>query len=183
MTPRRPTSARNVAPRADRNARRSVGLADLHTAPGHLFRRARQFHDALWLQEVGDVLTPLQFAALTALDAEPGLNQRELGERIALDKSTLGDVVARLDRRGYICREPDPADARSRLIMLTSDGRAVLEAARPSVEEIGTQMLACLDVGERGELLRLLEKLVFSDAALDRTPKANGGNSHRSADR
>lgn len=154
------------------------GLAGLESAPGHLIRRARQFHDALWVQEVGERLTPLQFAALTALDAEPELNQRELGERIALDKSTLGDLVGRLGRHGYLTRRRDPADARSQLIMITAEGKRALKAARPAVVRIGQQMLSCLDDAEQREFMRLLGKLVFSDVAL--SPSVTG---RRSADR
>jgi MarR family transcriptional regulator, temperature-dependent positive regulator of motility len=159
------------------------GLANLHSAPGHLIRRARQFHDALWVQEVGDALTPLQFAALTALDAEPGLNQRELGDRIALDKSTLGDLVARLDRHGYLKRRADPDDARSRVIVLTPAGRKVLATTRPAVVRIGDQILACLDESERDEFMRLLAKLVFSDVALAASGTTSAGRAAADGDR
>lgn len=137
-------------------------LVDLAFAPGHLLRRARQFHDALWLQQVGDSVTPLQFAVLTALEAEPELNQRELGERVALDKSTIGDLVARLSRRGYVTRRPDPMDARRRILFITPAGREVLLATRPSIVDIGQQILEPLANDEQVELIRLLAKLVFS---------------------
>ena len=140
-------------------------LADLAVAPGHLLRRARQFHDALWLQQVGETVTPLQFAVLTALEAEPELNQRELGERVALDKSTIGDLVARLMRRGYVRRRPDPRDGRRRILLITPAGREVLFATRPSIVNIGQQILEPLESDERNELIRLLAKIVFSDRA------------------
>ncbi|MQA13269.1 MAG: MarR family transcriptional regulator [Pseudonocardiaceae bacterium] len=155
-------------------------LADLHGAPGHLFRRARQFHDALWLQVVGDSLTPLQYAVLIALEAEPELSQRSLGERIALDKSTIGDLVARLARRGFVTRRPDPDDARRRILLMTEAGRMALYRARPAVVELGTRILAPLEPDERRELIRLLDRLVFSETALTATANSRHGKGHGS---
>jgi MarR family transcriptional regulator, temperature-dependent positive regulator of motility len=161
-----------TAPRSSDTTEPVDALTQLHFAPGHLFRRARQFHDALWLELIGSELTPLQFAALTALSAEPGLNQRELGERIALDKSTLGDIVSRLVRRGYVKRQPDPRDGRSRAITVTAAGSRALNRARPAVAQIGRTMLSCLDAEERCQLTDLLAKVVFSDLALETTNNA-----------
>ncbi len=156
-----------------RGGRRS--LADLRGAPGHLFRRARQFHDALWLQVVGDTLTPLQYAVLIALEAEPELSQRTLGERISLDKSTIGDLVARLVRRGLVTRRPDPDDARRRILLMTEPGRKALYRARPAVVELGQQILGPLEPDECRELVRLLDKLVFSETALTATANSRYG--------
>lgn len=144
-------------------------LADLHGAPGHLFRRARQFHDALWLQFIGESLTPLQYAVLVAVEAEPELSQRALGERVALDTSTVSDLVARLARRGLLLRRPDPNDARKRVLLVTAAGRKVLGQAKRAAAEMGHQILAPLEPDERGELIRLLDKLVFSELALTST--------------
>lgn len=155
-------------------------LADLHGAPGHLFRRARQFHDALWLQIVGDTLTPLQYAVLIALEAEPELSQRTLGERIALDKSTIGDLVARLVRREFVTRRPDPDDARRQILLMTEAGRKALYLVRPAVVEIGHQILAPLEPEERHALIRLLDKLVFSETALTATVNSRYGKEHAS---
>ena len=136
-------------------------LPDFHTAPGHLFRRGRQLHDALWLVHVSDELTPLQYAVLTALELEPNIDQRTLGERIALDKSTVGDIVNRMYGRNLIARNTHPKDSRRNLLSLTEEGRAVLHQAAPGVERIGEEIFSALTADERDELLRLLNKLLY----------------------
>jgi DNA-binding MarR family transcriptional regulator len=68
---------------------------DLMLHPGHLLRRALQAMNLLWDREVSHVITSPQFAALNALYGEPALDQRTLGERISLDRSTMTEVVAR----------------------------------------------------------------------------------------
>jgi DNA-binding MarR family transcriptional regulator len=140
-------------------------LPDFHSAPGHLFRRGRQLHDALWLMHVDDTLTPLQYAVLTALELEPGIDQRTLGDRIALDKSTIGDLLARLGNRGLIERRSDDRDGRRRLLEVTDAGREVLYRAAPGVAMIGELMLGVLDEKERKELVRLMDKIVYSTAS------------------
>jgi DNA-binding MarR family transcriptional regulator len=141
-----------------------AGLPDFHTAPGHLFRRGRQLHDALWLVHVSDELTPLQYAVLTALELEPDIDQRTLGERIALDKSTVGDIVNRMYGRGLIARHTHPQDSRRNLLSLTETGQSVLHQAAPGVERIGEEIFVALTPEERDELLRLMNKLVYAHA-------------------
>jgi DNA-binding MarR family transcriptional regulator len=136
-------------------------IPEFRNAPGHLARRALQLHNALWLKHVGETLTPLQYAVLTALELEPGIDQRTLGQRVALDKSTIADMVARLSRRGLIARSSDAADARRKLLRLTDDGRALLYEVAPAVFTIGSEMLSPLSPPEREEFLRLLRCLVF----------------------
>lgn len=157
-----PRNGQPATPRRRRNRRR---LPDFHTAPGHLFRRGRQLHDALWLIHVDSTLTPLQYAVLTALELEPNIDQRTLGNRIALDKSTIGDLLARLSNRELIRRRSDDRDGRRRLLEVTEEGRDVLYRAAPKVAKVGEMMLSVLDDDEREELIRLMDKIVYSSAA------------------
>lgn len=138
-------------------------IPEFRNAPGHLARRALQLHNALWLQHVGETLTPLQYGVLTALEMEPGIDQRTLGERIALDKSTIADMVARLTRRGLVSRSGDADDGRRKILRLTEEGRAVLYEVAPAVFTIGAEMLSPLAVEDREELLRLLRCLVYRE--------------------
>src|SRR5437588_291852 len=71
--------------------------SDLLSMPGHLIRRAQQVHTTIWAEVVGTELTSVQFAILFALETTPGLDQRSLGERIAVDPSTLAEICRRLD--------------------------------------------------------------------------------------
>ncbi len=140
---------------------RAPDLPNFHSAPGHLIRRTKQLHDALWLRHVGEALTPLQYAVMTALELEPGIDQATLGERIALDKSTIGDLVVRMGRRGLITRNGDKKDARRKILHITEKGRGVLCQAAPGVVSLGREMLAPLTPSQRREFLRLLDRLAY----------------------
>ena len=74
---------------------------------GYLIRRAQQLHAALWLREVG--ITSVQFGVLNVLALHPDIDQRTVGEHLGLDRSTIADLVARLETRGYLRRVRPPA--------------------------------------------------------------------------
>jgi len=53
-----------------------------------------------------------------------------LAERLEVTQQAASKSVADLERRGYVAREPDPADARARLVALTERGRSAIEGGR-----------------------------------------------------
>jgi DNA-binding MarR family transcriptional regulator len=53
-----------------------------------------------------------------------------LAERLEVTQQAASKSVADLERRGYVSRAPDPADARVRRVALTRRGHAAIEAAR-----------------------------------------------------
>src|ERR1700694_5675398 len=100
--------------------------------PGHLMRRALQGMNVLWSQEVSHTITSPQFAALNALHREPNIDQRTLGQRISLDRSTMAEVVARLTVRGLIRSERHSSDGRRKTIRLTPRGYRALQQLIPA---------------------------------------------------
>ncbi|MBL0422983.1 winged helix-turn-helix transcriptional regulator [Ramlibacter sp. AW1] len=131
---------------------------DLQDMPGYLIRRAKQKTTNCFEPiTAGHKLTPQQYAILEATLLHPDIDQNELGERVALDGSTLGDVVVRLEQRGLLQRR---VDGRHRRLTLSAQGQALLEQVQPAVERAQQQILHPLTAREREQLLRLLSKLV-----------------------
>lgn len=48
----------------------------------------------------------------------------------------MGELVANLERCGYVTREPDPADRRARSIVTTAAGRAAVARAADHIRRI-----------------------------------------------
>ena len=53
-----------------------------------------------------------------------------LAEHLGVSQQAASKTVGDLERRGYVERTPDPADARARLVALTTRGLEVMASAR-----------------------------------------------------
>jgi DNA-binding MarR family transcriptional regulator len=133
---------------------------DLMQHPGHLLRRAVQVMNQLWNEEVSHTITSPQFAALNALYGEPNLDQRTLGQRISLDRSTMAEVVSRLSTRGLIRGERDARDGRRKTIALTPKGLHAVRELIPRTHAMTRRLVGPLDRKQRDDLLGLLTKVV-----------------------
>jgi DNA-binding MarR family transcriptional regulator len=135
----------------------TVELADY---TGFLIRRAQQLHAAVWQREASADFTSVQFGALNLVHANPGIDQRTLGEHLQLDRSTIADVCARLERRGLIQRDRDADDRRRNILSLTGEGEAVLGELIPRADRVHQVLVGGLSEPDRAELHRLLTLLL-----------------------
>ncbi|MDA8290324.1 MAG: MarR family winged helix-turn-helix transcriptional regulator [Actinomycetota bacterium] len=128
--------------------------------PGHLARRLQQASYTLWAAMVSDEVTAPQFVVLNVLCTTPHIDQRTLGERASLDRSTVADVVARLVRRGLVERVRDTVDRRRNVLALTGAGRAVLGQVAERTTAMNRALLAPLARDEQDQFLALMRRLV-----------------------
>ena len=136
-------------------------MSDLYAMPGHLIRRVHQISAAIFAEECASSgITSVQFAALTVIRANPGVDATRLSSLIAFDRSTLGDVLERLEAKGWIARRPSPHDKRIKLLRLSKAGAQVLGEVEPEVRRVQERLLAPLEPGERLAMMRMLERLI-----------------------
>ena len=143
----------------------AAGPADdiaLTDQAGHLIRRAHQLAVALFHENLGRDVTPVQYAVLRALEARPGIDQVTLAAEIALDTSTTAETAVRLERKGWIVREL--LARRQRALYLTPEGQTLLASLRASMVTMQATLMHMLEPGEQQELMRLLRKLLASAA-------------------
>ncbi|WP_342642840.1 MarR family winged helix-turn-helix transcriptional regulator [Rhodoligotrophos ferricapiens] len=88
---------------------------------------ARRFDDAFR----GLDLTSGQFSLLMSLNRPSPPNMREVANLLAMDRTTLTAALKPLERRGLVTIAANPKDRRSRLLMLTGAGKALLAEATP----------------------------------------------------
>jgi DNA-binding MarR family transcriptional regulator len=143
----------------------------VYTAPGYLFRRMQQIAVSIFVEECRSFdLTPVQYAALVAIHTHPGIDATRLSAVIAFDRSTLGNVIERLESKALIERKPSREDKRVKLLYLTKSGAAVLRDIMPSVERAQLRMLQPLKPADRKTLLALLTQLVDLNNEASRVP-------------
>ena len=148
-----------------------MSLEQLNLKPGHLIRRAQQIAVAVFMDECGRFdVTPVQYAALAAIGAQPDIDATRLAQLIALDRSTTGSVLERLEAKALVQRNSSPEDRRIKLLRLSDSGRALLREVEAAVERAQQRIVAPLQPDERKTFLRLLARLVESNNALSRAP-------------
>jgi MarR family transcriptional regulator, lower aerobic nicotinate degradation pathway regulator len=145
-----------------------LAMEDLYAKPGHLIRRVHQIHNALFTEECNRYeMTSVQYAALTAIQKHPDVDATRLSALIAFDRSTIGDVLERLESKGWVVRGPSPADRRIKLLRLTPAGATLLRTVEASVQRVQDRLLAPLAPRDRATMVRLLKDLadLHSDTA------------------
>jgi len=100
----------------------------------------------------------------------------ELYRRLMRTSGAMTNRLYRLERAGLIARVPDPQDARSRLVELTSAGHRLVEELAPVHLANERALLAALTVQERRDLAALLAKLL---TAFEAEAAARRGGGHR----
>ncbi len=144
---------------------------DISKSPGPLIRRVHQIGVSIFADKFdGWEITPLQFSILWVLTKHSGIDQASLSQYVALDKATCSNIVARLDDRGLIRREIDPANKRAKLVFITKAGKERFDSVEGLMDEVSKEILHPLSAAECREFQRLLQKLADSNNELSRAP-------------
>ncbi|MCW5703036.1 MAG: MarR family transcriptional regulator [Bradyrhizobium sp.] len=148
-------------------------MRNLNDKPGHLARRFQQIAVAVFhaeMEQAGFDLTPVQYAALAAIAAHPGMDQATLAGTIAYDRTTITGVVDRLTQKGLVARNPSPRDRRAHQLSITDAGEKTLDQIEPAVQAAQQAMMAGLTAAEGKELMRLMRKAIAAGNELSRAP-------------
>ena len=144
---------------------------DLAHRPGFLIRRLHQIHLAMFAEECGAfAITPVQFSILSVAAAQPGLEQARLGYAVGVDRTTLANVVARLEARALLVRVPGTTDRRLKHVSLTQEGLDLLDRIEAPARRAHVRTIEALPAAERDAFLRALAKLVEAGNGYGRAP-------------
>lgn len=139
---------------------------DLDTSPGHLLRRANQYANDLYAAETDSPgLTQRQFAVLFAIDQREGASQTELVKATGIDRSTLADMIVRMQNKELLARKRTDEDQRANAVRITPIGRRAMRAALPLVLRSESGILEVLPQRMRGEFIKALT--LIANAAME----------------
>ena len=82
-----------------------------------------------------------------------GLSQTGLVDRTGIDRSTLADIVRRMQRKGLLQRRRTKEDARAYAVKLTDEGRRVLRTAEPLAKKVDERVLEALPTKQREQFV------------------------------
>ncbi len=160
--------------------RQPIADSRLMEMPGHLIRRLHQISFALFLDQAKTFgVTPVQYAALVAIGRHPGIDQTTLCNVIAFDRTTIGGVVGRLQRKKLITRVGGAHDRRTKALYITAAGRRLIRDIAPSVVTTQRLILKPLQPRQRGLFVEMLKHLVHLNNEHSRAPLRPGGSRRR----
>ncbi|GAA5171306.1 winged helix DNA-binding protein [Amycolatopsis dongchuanensis] len=87
----------------------------------------------------------------------------ELGRRMAVSKQAAAKTIAVLQERGYVAREPDPADARRKRLQVTDRGFEMLRTGEAVFDELREEWRRRIGAAQLDELEARLTELVGKD--------------------
>jgi len=121
-------------------------------------------------------LVPAHFAVLRYPGPE---NRRPLdcAAEAGMTKQAMNYLLGQLERLGYLTREDDPEDQRSKRIHLTERGDAAAQTIRETVRQIETEFEQEIGPQQFAQLRKLLVQLNATDTVREhhRRPPPTGG--------
>lgn len=131
----------------------------LGSSPSHLLHRAEQLAAERFTQLVGDTITLRQFAVLAAIAEAPGASQSDLMRQTGVDRSTLADMLTRMEKRDWVTRTPSTSDARALSVRLAAGGVTMLAAATHHARAADAAIMDLLPKAKGRTFLGTLGKL------------------------
>lgn len=113
-------------------------------------------------------VTADQFVLLATLARGNALTQRQLAKRMPSDPSTVRAMLVLLEKRGLVCRESHPTDARAKTVALTRAGQKMFHKLWLDGQSIRNRMVNSLSVQEAETLVNLLRRV--SDSLSESSP-------------
>lgn len=115
----------------------------------------RRFED----EARGHGITLPQWRALAQIAKNERISQVSLASMIDADPMTMSGILDRLEKRGLIAREPDPADSRAKLARLTAEGYALFSVARSVGQAMYESALEGVSPRDRSTVETVLEQI------------------------
>ncbi|MGE4482571.1 MarR family winged helix-turn-helix transcriptional regulator [Acidocella sp.] len=139
--------------------------------PGFLVRRLHQIHQALFAEECAAFdITPVQFSIMSVAAIYPGLDQTTLAHEVGVDRTTLANVVARLEKRKLLRRTRSKENHRLKCVHLTVVGQHTVAQMDNAVTRAHQRTIAALAPAERHAFMAALKCLVDSGNEYGRAP-------------
>ena len=81
-------------------------------------------------------LTGGKWKIITGLSIQEGITQRQLADMMFVEAPTLVPIIDRMEKDGYLTRQPDPKDRRNNLIFLTKKGKKTVDPIIDCIAEM-----------------------------------------------
>ncbi len=127
-----------------------------------LFAASQRVKTLLNVAMDGSGLTPDEYAVYSSLLEFEPLSPTEMAQVVGMPPTTMSHYVREMRARGHLDEQPNPRDGRSRMLRLSSAGRAAHRRANVAFEAAYSRFVA--GIADPGTAKRSLEEI---EAAAD----------------
>jgi DNA-binding MarR family transcriptional regulator len=103
-------------------------------------------------------ITPGQAGVLMLIENNPGISQAALARAMEIERATLGETIAYLQKNRWVERRKSSSDGRSYALHLSASGKQLVKKLQAGIRKHEKAVCDNLNTKERLELLRLLTK-------------------------
>lgn len=100
-----------------------------------------------------------QGKVLSVLSMKPEISQKELTALLDMSKQSLAELLGKMEKSGYIAREPSETDKRSITIRLLPEGRKAAEEMDGNALEV-VRIFDCLEPEELEQFSACLDRII-----------------------
>src|SRR6476660_3741994 len=104
-------------------------------------------------------LTRSQWLVINRLHRRPGATQSELAEMLEVEKPTAGRMVDRMERKGWVVRQPDAADRRVNRLFLSAEAQLIQARLAQIANQMVDDALAPLADRDREQLAEAMLRI------------------------
>ena len=99
-----------------------------------------------------------QGRVLKVLKIKPEIPQKELSEILGMRPQSIGELLSKLEKKGYITRTPSPNDKRGIIVHLTEKGASAEESENSQVGP--DDIFGCLSEEEQSIFREYLDRMI-----------------------
>ncbi len=103
-------------------------------------------------------------------EADEGLSQRELSDRLVVDRSNITGLIDRMETAGWVQRRDHPDDRRAYRVQLTPAGRALWREVTPHYLAVVEQVTRGITQRRQNEIVATLRQLEKAATVLKLDP-------------
>ena len=90
---------------------------------------------------------------------EKDIYQKDLEKKFSISRSTVTNILKRMESKGYIRREPVPEDARLKKLVLTEEGLRLHGEKEALIAQMNEELRGTLDPAETEQFLQTVRKM------------------------
>ena len=116
-------------------------------------------------------LTIPEWRVVAHIAEQSDITQQEIGLRTRMDKVTVSRAAIALAAHGFVSRNKNPVDRRSRLLSLTAAGRRLYAAIAPKALELERAVFGQFSAAEMAAFRNFLQRIdAAASAAMTAAP-------------